>query len=249
MSHPKDLSWRVESIRLSLFVNDLPANAAAGWWEELTGQIPEETSSKRSLGEFVDQGPYEDGRLWLGRNSLAKRIDWIVYAGAPIDEHFPGLYPMDGWVDKFQQLMTRWLETAEINVFRIAYGAVFVAPVESSAEGYDVLNEALPMIKFEEDWTEFSFQVNKPQPLRALQGTTLEGTLVNCLSKWNSVQLNFLPLPSATIKPLTRHAARIELDLNTSAEHQSQIDSGKIANIVNELGQLAMRYTKEGFVS
>jgi hypothetical protein len=249
MPHPKDLSWRVESVRLTLFLADLSPETGARWWEELAGAPPEESTAKRATGEIIDHGPFESARLWLNRNPLAKRIDWVLYSAQPPSDGYPGLSPAGEWLGKFDELMTRWLASSPTDALRIGYGATFVAPVADNAEGYAVLREALPMIAFDDDWSDFSFNVNKRQPLAALAGTPLAETKVNCLSKWNSMQMGFLQVPPTVTAPITFHAARIELDLNTDLENATPVNSENIATIMLGLGQLAARYTKEGFVS
>jgi len=248
MPHLKDLPWRVESVRLTLFLADLAPDAGAGWWEQLAGSAPEETTAKRASGEMIDHGPCEGARLWLNRNALAKRVDWVLYTNDP-EEKFPGLGPIGDWLDKFGDLMARWLDTKPADPIRIAFGVTFVGQVKDPAEGYAFLRAALPMITFDDDWSEFMFHVNKKHPLVELAGTHLDGTKVNCLSKWNVAQMSLLQIQPGRNLSETLYAGRIELDLSTIPENARPIGSNQVAQIMSGLSRLAARHTEAGLVS
>jgi len=248
MPFSTELPWRIETARLSIFLSDCPTDPGVTWWSQMTGVEPEESTSKRAVGEFVDAGPFEGVRLWLGRNVLAKRVDWIMHPTPALGDEFPALGEFSDWRDRFLGLMDGWLATNELSVVRIGLGVTVVCPVQDREDGYRFLQSALPMIKFEENWSDFSFQVTKEIECPHFADTPLSGSQLNCLSKWNSIILSVMnPEQSMALVP-SMYAGRLELDLNTAASNKSVISMVKVREILGALSDISTRYTREGFL-
>lgn len=249
MPLPPDLVWQLETVRLSLFLEILTPSMGEDWWENIVGVAPEQSTVKRATGEHMDAGPFENSQLTLGRQMLAKRVDWILHPRQFLSDELLGIGEFLNTQEKFVDLMNRWLEQSEIRVVRVAYGATLLAPVGDVSTGYSILHSALPMIKFQDDWTDFNFQVNKKIFLPELSETPLAAFPVNCLTKWGVISFGYISIEQSSVLQPLQTAARVELDLNTDAENKKVLDKTQVNVIFKSLVGLAKSYSKEGFLS
>jgi hypothetical protein len=242
----QDLIWQPELLRVTFFLSELTADVGDTWWEEVVGRQPEQSTIRRGTGEHFDQGPVGAGTLSLARNIPAKRVDWIWQATPSVADRIPSVGPLEIARGTFLDIINTWLSSTTLPVVRVALGAILMAEVHGPKSGYASLKKALPMITFDDEWSDLAFQVNTPKYLSLLDGTPIAGLKVNCLSKWNAVALNFVPL-DPTMEPLApSHAVRTELDLNTTGDNKLPLSRDVLPRLVESFFDMAVGIAEKG---
>jgi hypothetical protein len=143
--------------------------------------------------------------------------------------------------------MTRWLGHCPPLV-RLAFGVVVFEPVGDRVEGYRRLGEHLPGIHLDPDGSyDFFYQINRPR-----NSTVVETLKINRLSRWSvsrfvPIRLMIAP-PSIQSAPVgaQQEACRIELDINTAAEFAGELPGARLAQLFEELKNLAVEIATRG---
>jgi len=231
---------------MTFFVSELTADVGDAWWEGAIGRPPEQSTVRRPTGEHFDQGPFGSGTLSLARNIPAKRLDWIWQATPSVSDRLPTVGPFGVAKGEFLEILNAWLSSTELPTVRVAHGATLMAEVQGPKNGYALLKKALPMVTFDDDWSDLAFQVNTPKHLSLLDDSPVAGRVVNCLSKWNAVAVNFVPLDPALEAPAPSHAVRLELDLNTAGDNKSPLPHQVLPKLIASFLDMAVVLTEKG---
>jgi hypothetical protein len=252
MDNFPQLDWQVRNLRVTAFPGpSAQFNQEPNWWAELMGEPPE-TSLRQSRREILEQEDHlENGRLSL--TVQPNRINWLF--SAIIDEEeiaVPIIGPFEETLGIFLPLMERWLQLDTCPpLSRIAFGTILLFPVDSQQIGYQQLNELLPSITLdpEEDVSDFSYQINRPRNTI----TQVEDLRINRLSKWQVSTIRYASLivgQTSTRESSAQalSACRLELDINTHQDFNSEFRSEHLLIVFNELVDLGREIARQGDV-
>ncbi len=208
-----------------------------------------------------ESAPIRDGRYRLVLNCIPGRIDWVLTGNNPpnVDGAAGGAFPLAGpleeALDSFQGLIESWLPRCP-DVQRLALGVVVLHPVTTVKEGYHLLQNYLPELKLDADGSsEFSYSINRPRP----SSVSTDGLQVNRLSRWAVVEMKHMrlviPALGVWAPPLQQidlggslTAARLELDLSTSADYTKALPREKLPGLWRELVRFSVELTEKGDV-
>lgn len=243
MSIPELTSWKLELIRLTIFLAE-PCSTEQNWWQYVTGNEPETSVSKRQTGDYIDEGNFSDWKLSLTINvHNQNRIDWLAYSQSPSPDGFSSIGQYMEQSQIFFEALNGWLLKECPSVSRIAYGVILINEAPNRTAAYQMLESCLPFIKFDIDnWSDFFFQTNKKG-----KSTVVEGLALNQLSKWNALKLMRIHVENMSFSQVESHACRLELDINTASENITPIPPEKLSLIVAELKQIADHFASEGY--
>lgn len=252
-------NWQVELTRITAFYGQLPPEKKEGWntwWNDLVGVPPEHSSFRQRDSISQHEGPFNGGVLILALQP--GRIDWYLTAKQAEEEpDSPGglslLKPEA--IAKFQDLISRWMLLESYPpLIRLAFGQVLLQPVESREAGYLQLRTYLPSVDLRPESTDFLYQINRPR-----QSTTVPGLRINRLCKWSVILASKISFIFSTGQKETtsfsprlvdsEQACRVELDINTLPEHQSEFDRPTSSAVFEELVLLAKEIAEKGDVA
>lgn len=235
--------WQAETLRVTVFPSPSATISQPTWWSDLTGETPENQTTRPREGVFIEQGSWGGRKLSLGMNPT--RIDW-VFGGIEDDS------PLGAFRDSlnaFQELMLRWLPTCP-PINRLAFGVIVRAPVENREAGYRQIATYLPHIQLDPvNSSDFLYQINRPRN----SASGVNGLRINRLSKWSVgmftvIPMNFALSPSRVevySAPQT-FSCRVELDINTSQEFPGELSQALLPQILKELIDLGHEIIREG---
>jgi len=248
--HPPLSAWQAGILRLTAFPAPNTQLSDQNWWADVVGEYPETRTSQPRTGEQSDKGIYNKGTLLLTVHPI--RIDWrfgmelqSVEPAAKLEELTLGSFP--DALESFLELMEHWfnIETTP-RLVRLAFGAILLQPVGSTADAYNLLSNYLPY-KFKlEDARDFLYQINRPR----FALTNVPKLKINRLCKWSAhlTQLEILPIGTASVTYRTPelHAARLELDINTEAEFDGELEREMLSQLFRELVELGKEIAVQG---
>ncbi|MFZ2403893.1 MAG: hypothetical protein WAW41_02075, partial [Methylobacter sp.] len=170
------------------------------------------------------------------------KIDLVAYPQVifPPNSDFIGEYTK---ISEITEIFEQWIKRECPTLNRIGYGVILNQETSNRKSSYETLAHYLPCIEFNVDnWSDFLFQVNNMSA-----SMQKEGLKINQVSKWNAIRKNtaLLELSGANIIQ-ERYFCRLELDINTSHEHQEVFTTREILDVFNELKTIAHRYTQDG---
>jgi hypothetical protein len=254
-------NWEVEVLRLTAFPAVPLDYRQSGWWENVVGEPPETESTQPRTSLHEEVGPLGESGAGLNLRIQPERIDWLVTkhlpgaAGAPLIESasLPTFGSFESALQSIRDIAIKWFPEAP-SIQRLALGAVLLLPAANRQEGYEILGRLLPALEVDpENSTDLSYSINRPRLSKAV-GPSLR---INRLSRWSVVQLVGFRLQVPTnagdiSKPLTQDseltAARLELDINTSADHRESFLPGLLVPILDELTEMAIEVAGKGDV-
>jgi hypothetical protein len=238
----RSADWMAVQLRLTAFSAEPVDIPRSGWWRDLIGEEPDIQTFKKTL-HLEEIGPLDDARLLLNANPL--RIDWrLVPLEVEVMEEIPYISSFSQSLLVFLPLMTRWLSN-NYPLLRLAFGAELLFPVSERREGYLKLATLIPIQIDVDNSRDLFYQINRRR-ISKLSNINLE---INRLSKWTVIKSNIglqqgevaFDLPG-----LEKHAVRLELDINTAPESQSDLGHDKIVLVFNELIELGVEIAEEG---
>lgn len=234
--------WQAESLRLTVF---RPPTAVApesrDWWKGVVGSEPENRVESPRLNVTREDGLFLGGRLSL--NVSAARIDWVIAAESNPEEVSTGLGPVEEGVERFTKALNEWLKSAR-PVQRLAVGVVASLGVPDRLSGYRTIQGFLQDVKLDAEHTsDFLYQINRPR-----QSKVIPALKINRLSKWSvsssrTVQWIVGAAPQASLAGPEVFACRLELDINTAAEHEGELPT---LDVLPELARLALEISDRG---
>jgi hypothetical protein len=234
--------WQAESLRLTAFPTPGYPTTPRSWWIDILGEPPEKKSERPKEGVLTEEGPFEGGRLLLGIAPF--RIDWIFTASDPTQT----IGPFSQALDAFLLPTRKWLQQAP-SLLRMAFGPVFVNPVNSREEGYRRISQVLPAIAIDpEGSSDFLYQIN-----RRRTSTVLPDLRINRVSKWSvralalsQLRLSQLGQPLSLTSDPVLFRCRLELDVNTPQENENPLPKDKLGEVYQELVDLALEIAEKG---
>jgi hypothetical protein len=238
--------WNAEMLRFSLFLAPGENPDTGNWWRNVTNSEPESSETKPRLGLRVDTGIFRGGLLVM--QFQGNRVDWI-YVDRPDARGELELRDLAESLTVFTGAMDGWLPRCP-SVVRLAFGATLLCECQSRDETYRFLSDYLTFDLDSENSSDFSYQINRSRVSR-----TLPGLWINRLTKWSAMRnvLGGLTLredPSViSLSPIAmRHAARLEIDINTSVERTDALPDDVLGPIYAELVRLGIEIVQEGDV-
>lgn len=248
-------SWQVESLRFTLFPQPSPEFPLLSWWNNLFDQPPQTENRDRRTSTSQLLGVTENRQVFLGSTPI--RIDFVISAASnQVGEPSIGggdfmlIGDYTSVQSSFLPLVHKLLNADGFpQIYRLAYGAALLIPVEKRLEGYKLLQGFLQTVKVDPDHTsDFLYQINRPVQLQAKSGTALS---INRLSKWsvvlnNTAFLDFQKERNFSVTVPGKHALRLELDINTVLTEESFLNKDNIPFIIDELFKEATEIAKNG---
>jgi hypothetical protein len=246
-------AWLTELLRLTAFYSEPGLIDEPNWWMELVRESPERKISEPRRGQIEQSGPFSGGNLKL--NVAPGRIDWTFTVAIPEDpktEPLLTLGDFDQTLDSFLPLASRWLEIQTLPRFqRIAFGAILLQPVEDRETGYRKLSQYLPSVKIDPvGSSDFSYRINRKRDSKS----GVQGLKINRLTKWTVALHRFVRVPlgdtAGRVSALSeQHACRLELDINTVPEFQTDLDVSLLPRLFHELVDLGLEIANTGDVA
>lgn len=188
-------------------------------WQNIFGAQPDTQNSQPKVGLAEASGDYADGQIVL--RTLPGRAD-LVYQPSPSDMlsgPFQSLGNASEATERFisqaNALMQKLRLVPDIQVSRLAFGAILRMPMPDKQSSYITLNEFLHSVDVDETSSDFQYSINRRRKSKIV--TDME---INRLSIWSSIgyhQFNIeqgmqgmqgVEIPSA-------FACQLVLDINT----------------------------------
>lgn len=231
MALPSLTGWKSEAIRITFFASE-PVNAQGkNWWSIATGTSPESIASKPNSAEYSEGGPI-DGKYFLEMKVTFNRIDWILLPIMAPDSTPPSLGETESALPLLIPFVQKWLESITEKWVRIAYGHTGLFQTENIPSANKAISDYLPEFSIPpENARDVIIQLNYPR-----QCKTFKELVVNRIIKIMSVTAHFFTVgntPFPEFKELT--FLRMELDLSTNAERNTEIPREHFPEILSEM--------------
>lgn len=204
-------SWRVETLRFTLF---RPADVkfqASGLWEKIVGNSPTNRTERPQQGLTIEEGIWEDRQLTV--TVQPERLDVLM---SSVPSSLPSL-PDLGKFATAEAAFIRVLPNLPVeSVTRVAFGVVLLHPTADHAEAYRQLAAFLPEIEIKPEWSDFLYQINKPT------NSKIDPEIViNRLNRWSAISMQILNLSNTNqLNKVQLFAVRHELDISTKPEKE-----------------------------
>lgn len=235
MGLPVLATWRVETLRLTVFFGS-PVNAnGLGWWKRITGEEPESAINRPQAGEYSEVGQYLDGQFEM--KVAFNRADWVLsypfssMPGAPNPAEISQL--SNSLFKSFSSLLS---ETKD-PIIRVAYGVVAFHSIESSRQGNDIIGSILPFVKFdsEVESNDLMIQINNP-----CDSAVRKGLLINRISKLGNMTRQTVEVgPSGIPSVVTDQVLRAEFDISTAVDNTKPLGAELLAPLSIEMKDIA----------
>lgn len=231
--------WEIQHLRATAFTLTPPSpTEPENWWLQATGQQAEETQSRPREGVRRQNGSFKDKHLVL--NSQPDRIDWELEDLSP---PMPDLWET---AEPFFEIVVDWLQKCP-PLNRLALGATLAKLVSNRQEGYEEIALLIPSVKLDpQNSSDFFYQINRPR-----LSATDDSIKINRLCKWSVLQFRAIQIevnlenPTSRIVPeQSRHACRLEMDINTSPDNKEILDHPDA--IFHEMISLGNEISEEG---
>lgn len=238
--------WNAEALRLTVFL--VPGTVANpnNWWRSVADSEPENSETKPRVGVRVDSGEFKDGLLVM--QSQPNRVDWI-YGNRPGELDDPFQPNFGQRLPLFSEAVITWLRGCPA-ITRLAFGVSLILETTSKNDSYHLLSNYLNFDLEPESSSDFNYQINRGRLSR-----TVPELWINRMTRWSAVRhvklmgnLNLSESPSnfSLSSSDHSHGAKLELDINTSAERNAAIPDGARLQLYSELVQLAIEIVREG---
>jgi hypothetical protein len=243
-------TWYVQQLRLTAFPSPASDIIHTNWWTDITGVDLETSVTNRKTGEQIDQGLLNDARFIL--NVQPSRIDWIygieLAVATPDNVSDITLGKYADVAAPFKQLMTKWfaLDTCP-TLIRIAFGAVLLQPAESHDDAYQKLKVNFQSEIKLDGARDFLYRINRPR----VSQIGIPDFRINRLSTWSAIAFQqtlfpILTLPHSIHSSPEFYATRLELDINTDAEYQGDLENHWLPQLFAEVMDLGEEIANEG---
>ncbi len=244
--------WRVEQLRLTVFLPTDLRQPAPSWWREIVGQEPpNQTIQQGILIQHV--GPLRGTYCQLALEIKSERVDW-TFAPLPSEglTGFPSFDEPVPSLQVFRELLLPWTEQIT-DVRRIAFGGVLSVAVPDRISGYRALQPLLPFLTLDvERSSELLYQIN-----RHATSSAIPGLHINRLCHWAVVlakMAQFQIGPAGTQVVMGSNetaltAVRLLLDINTDADRVEPLPPGTIRPVCEELVNYGEQIAARGDVS
>jgi len=222
-------------------------------WEQVVGASPDQRESHPKLRSAREVGSTNENSFSLDMRAIPGRVDWFVTPVSPTspDEAvsmFMRLPVLSEALDIFAHMIFEKSIDA-YSAARFALGVAAVRPTASVRASYAELARLLPDVKVPlEGASDLFFQINRPRKSKSVAGHEL-----NRLSRWMSIASGQLIFPQLTfafppvqIRGDSVFATRVELDISTGAERQTEIPLDERRSLLNEMLDSAKESLESG---
>ena len=238
--------WNAQLLRLTIFTTEV-LSGDVDFWEKAVG-VPPETIEKRARQGFTSQsGTVDDLRLDLNIN--IGRVDWFFHGPQELmslDQVHIG--PASVAIERFVEMMVKWIPTIPFKVSRIAFGAILLRSASDRAAAYARLQSLLSNVKLEPEESEgFVYQINRPIASQKLR----KETRLNRVTKWGSVRVAIHTAQHALDEKMELQRAeasyvRLECDNSSPASDGNVYTNDEVLALFNELISLAVENAEYG---
>jgi hypothetical protein len=242
--------WQVENLRVTIFTFPETFSLEHSHFKDLFHQPAEKTTTNAKNLQIIEEGPFENGILRC--ISTPTRIDWVLTFNPDNigdEKNLPPMIgPLESIMGSFVKLMLPWL-THSPKSNRLAFGAVLNLPVNSREDGYQTLAPYLKSVKLDpKGSSDFLYQINRT---RLSSTIGIPGFSINRLTRWSvskstPMQLEISQEKISTIAGGDQHSCRLELDINTMAQHNRELPQDRMASLFKELVDLGMEIVGNG---
>jgi len=241
------VDWQVETLRITVFPTDMNAVSASKLWDSVMDQEPDAIHFQKDVID-TREVKYGNGRMVLAKQT--DRIDWHYLSIQNNTDvvQLPIIGTLEEELNNFTDLANAWFGSADlISMYRLAFGAVLLRPVNTVEDGNLSLEGILSNMNLD-GVRDFNYQVNRRR--RSKVDPEIE---VNRLSKWNVYSGKLVTVAvnpaqgqqvSSTSDP--RIASRLELDINTFPERTQPLPQEKLFAIFNELVDWGLEISEKG---
>ena len=244
--------WNGQLLRATFFPTQaLDAEDLSDLWTIVSGGLLPEVDERRVRESFRRQGGRVDQEYYLELQIQPLRIDWFLTpASAEGESPKNDLGSFEPVLVKFMADLSRWLETsADVAWSRIALGGILASPVAGHREGYQLILDLVPSLRFDlaDELSDLLYQINRPRASKAE-----DGLKINCLMKWSvgKQQMMNLAMPSGmpTLQSVGHEEffGRLELDINTAPTMGLELKKDRVQAILEELAQFALAVAASG---
>lgn len=245
--------WLVEILRITAYPSGEYEGGEA-WLSEVVGEPSEREvrDSRAMVFEAIGRVGADQPQDILRLHLEPRRITWRRESGLPEESAgWAGIGPLDTALPAFLDLMRNWLSEVDCDFSRLALGAIVRRPVESAVAGYRELSNYLPF-DLDTDASDLLYRINRARPSEALA----DGTLVNRLQTWSVLHAEIVRLSAGggLSAELTRpespwYFARLEMDINTSAERDVPIPRDRRIAVIEEFVELGLEIAAHGDIA
>lgn len=254
MSNP----WLCDSLRLSAIWRSPAGVESTLPWDAVAGAVPETRDSQPRQGTARDAGPIGDGAKSLELRTSPGRIDWLLLPTlslpmlTDVSRSIPNVGEIGEALQFFDALLFEKASVAYATP-RLALGVTALHVTADRDASYSELKSILSTISPNLDGSsDFLYQINRPRG-----SLVVPGVAINRLARWGAVVMagvtvlpNIVPQAVAgvisQIQTPMANATRLELDLSTSAERESELPLESRVRLLREMADLAMQVIKHG---
>lgn len=233
------IEWKSRLLRLTAFTSTFNANnkKTDDWWKAISDEDPS-INIQPKTGEKTYETDFKEGTLRLNILPIKTDIIYKVKEDFSFGEmpRIETLGDANKSIDLFEKVSRSWLKLNKNlpDIYRLAYGAVLISPVENHEEGYKRLSRLLPFEIDSKSYSNFTLQINKPT------FSKIENKLkINRLTKWGNLKLNVEMGRSGSPEIVHTfpdvYTTQLELDINTDRDHRDTFSKTKLVKLFSEL--------------
>lgn len=242
------MAWRVETIRASVFVENVEALHLPDW-QAVVGAAPERIVNNPQANQVVESGLFTGHLLTIGTSQQMGRADFVwtspqralltPMAQPPsIGDFTTSLFA------RFVELAKKWA-SPDINIQRLALACTLWEPAITVDDALSIILSKVPSFRKSDNEriTDFLIQLNRPR-----QSKVNSEISINRLAQWSAriVELISFPAKSPIPQPPTVHYPRAQLDLDINTSLPGPILSRRVTDHLTELGELLIEIAEKG---
>ena len=238
--------WQVETLRISVFPHEIDTVSPSTIWDRHKGE-PEPEIHIQPGSTNQRNAKHKNGEMYLVKTT--RQIDWryvLPLNVAANEDELPVWGDLELELTAFLQFSKDFLQNSTIlPVDRLAFGAVLMKVERDVPSVYEYLGHLLPRFNLA-NVADFNYQINRQR-----KSSVLHELSINRFSRWQiaTLERNISTLDPEEVEkyPLERlFAARLELDINSSPDSFSRLDSGLLAIAFEELVAMGLEIADEG---
>ena len=239
------LEWQAITLRVTSFFNPVINISENQWWEDVTGRSPE--VDQRNPKEFRRETVGD----WKGRKLALllqpDRCDWVLTSD---NQEWAQIGEFQEAAESLFDLISEWLSRRP-DVVRLAFGAIVSIGVENVQAGYHKIGLLVPGLRFDENCSDFLYQMNRRRPL----GTEVPNLKLNRLGRWSvagkrAVHMTFGPEGSSVeAESPPEFNCQLLLDVNTLPTPEMALNGlpqERLVTLLRELVDLGYEISEKG---
>lgn len=246
MFKPNSIEWNIETLRVTIFVNDkLNPNQLEAWLQTVSENSPSKINKTPS--SFLGVSRSTEG--FLETKWKANRLDVILSSEIPQSNRT--ITTFSEVSSLFGRFVDRIPEIGEFAIVdRLAIGLVLSFQVPSESEGLKILSPIIVGLNLPGSARDFSYRINHP-----CESAVVSGLKINRLATWSVGMVQIIRIhvnqdgsqDQQTIKT-DPPAIRLELDINTNEATPLKADQDQLKKLLNELKKIALGVASGGEV-